>query len=203
MKKSLVITGAASLALAAMPVLGAFADVTDTVQITIPSACSVASDSGETTPGATNSMTSNMTNNDVKEFSAAQDAAGAGGDIYVTCNASGGWNITAVGFSSDTEGNTDMVVTTGTGTAIPTNASPAAGTSAWAYKIVDTGSTGATIVPTTWSVIPNQAGVVVSKSGAISEGHISTNYKVSTSATQEAATYTGKVKYVVSSGLGL
>ena len=41
MKKSLIATGAASLALAAMPVVGAFATVTDTVQLTIASSCSV------------------------------------------------------------------------------------------------------------------------------------------------------------------
>lgn len=201
MKKSLIAAGAASVALAAMPVLGTFADVIDVVQITISSSCSVGSDTSSPA-GTGKTMTANMINGDVKEFSNAQGADAAGGDIYVTCNSSSGWNITAVGYSSDTEGTTTMPATTGTGTAIPTGTDHLDGSaSQWAFKLVDDG-TGATLVPTNWTAIPSEATKVASKTGAISAGHIRTAYKVSTSPTQEAATYTGKVKYVVSAGVG-
>ena len=203
MKKSLIAAGAASVALAAMPVLGTFADVVDTVEITISSACGVNTDT-ESTPGTGQTFTANMTNNDVHTWA----ADGTGGELYVTCNDASGWNVTAQGYSNDTAGTTTMVVTQGSGTAIPTGANPAAGTSAWAFNIADS-NTQATIVSgyssanDNWAQIPATATRVAHKSGtAVSEGLIYTGYKVSTSATQQAATYTGKVKYVVSAGVG-
>ena len=198
MKKSLIATGAASLALAAMPILGVSADVIDTVQITISSACGVNSDT-ESTPGAGQTFTATMTNSDTHEW----DADGTGGELYVTCNDASGWNVTAQGFSNDTAGTTTMVAT-GSGTAIPTGTTLDGTVSAWAFKVAD-GDTGATIVSaySAYAQVPSAATRVAYKSGtAVSQGLIYTGYKVSTSATQQADTYTGKVKYVVSAGVG-
>ena len=203
--KKLAIAGASAV-LAAMPVLGVFAAdgdaVIDTVQITISSSCGVNSDT-ETTPGTGQTFTASMVNNDVHEW----DADGTGGELYVTCNSASGWNVTAQGYSNDTAGTTTMVGT-GIGTDIPTAANPTAGTSAWAFKVADsagTAATGATIVSaySTYAAVPSAATRVAYKNGtAVSQGLIYTGYKVSTSATQQADTYTGKVKYVVSAGVG-
>ena len=195
--KKLAIAGA-SLALAAMPILGVSADVIDTVQITISASCGVASDT-ESTPGTGQTFTATMTNSDTHEW----DADGTGGELYVTCNDASGWNVTAQGYSNDTAGTTTMVAT-GSGTAIPTGTTLDGTVSAWAFKIAD-GDTGATIVSaySNYAQVPAAATRVAYKSGtAVSEGLINTGYKVSTSATQQADTYTGKVKYVVSAGVG-
>ena len=56
MKKSLIATGAAAVALAAMPALGAFADVTDTVILTISSSCSVGQTQGSPVSGTGKTM---------------------------------------------------------------------------------------------------------------------------------------------------
>ncbi len=202
MKKSLIATGAAAVALAAMPALGAFADVIDTVEITIAESCTVASDTAST-PGAENTMTADMVNNDVKEFTGTTGAM-KGGDIYVTCNSASGWKVTAQGYSGNTAGTTDMVPDNASNTPIATaaEASIVAGTSAWGFKVTDdtTNPTGASITTSAYTAVPETATKVASKAGAISQGILHTNYKVSTSATQQADTYTGKVKYVVSQG---
>lgn len=198
MKKSLIAAGAASVALAAMPVLGTFADVIDTVQITISSSCGVNSDT-ESTPGTGQTFTATMTNSDTHEWA----ADGAGGELYVTCNDASGWNVTAQGYSSNTASTTTMVPTA-SGTAIPTGTTLDGNVSAWAFKVADS-DTGATIVDgySDYAQVPAAATRVAYKSGtAVSEGLIYTGYKVSTSATQQADTYTGKVKYVVSAGIG-
>ncbi len=210
MKKILIAgAGVAALAVAAMPILGASADVIDTVQITISSACSVASDLAanidpQSNPGTGQTFTATMTNNDVEEW----DANGTGGELYITCNDTHGWNVTAQGYSSDTPGTTTMVPAD-SGTAIPTGTTLTAGTSNWAFKIADS-NTGATIVTgyTSYSQVPADAARIAYKANAqgspsmVSESLIYTGYKVSTSATQEADTYTGKVKYVVNAGVG-
>lgn len=199
MKKVLIAgAGVAALGLAAMPVLGAFADVTDTVEITIASSCSVNSDT-EDTPGTGQKFTATMVNGDTKEW----EADGTGGELYVTCNDAGGWNVTAQGFSNDTAGTTTMVPTA-SGTAIPTGTTLDGTVSDWAFKVAD-GNTGATIVSaySSYAQVPATATRVAYKSGtAVSEGLIYTGYKVGVSPTQQADKYTGKVKYVVSAGVG-
>ncbi len=189
MKKSLIATGAASLALAAMPVLGAFADVTDTVQINIQGACSVGQTSSSQTGGGV-TLTETMINGATKTW----DADGsAGGTLKVSCNDASGWNIKAVG-SSDGTAKTSMKAT-GSGTAIPTGTSGAA--SYWAFKVA---GTGAETNFTSWHTVPSTATKVAGGSSAVSEGEINTGYQVHVSASQEADTYTGKVTYTVSAG---
>ena len=204
MKKSLIAVGATSLALAAMPILGTFADVTDTVTVTISSSCGVASDT-ESTPGTGAELSATMVNGDVHEWPAAakeSPATGsAGGDLYITCNDASGWNVTAQGYGNNTAGNTSMVPT-GSGTPIATGTALDGTVSDWAYMIADDG-TGATVSTNDYTAVPSAATRVAYKSGTpVSEGHIYTGYKVGISPTQQADTYTGKVKYVVSAGVG-
>ena len=199
MKKVLIAgAGVATLAMAAMPFLGVSADVIDTVQITISSSCGVNSDT-ESTPGTGQTFTANMVNGDTHEW----EADGDGGELYVTCNDASGWNVTAQGFSNNTAGTTTMVPT-GSGTAIPTGTTLNGTVSDWAFMVAD-GDTDATIVSAyaSYAQVPSAATRVAYKSGtAVSEGLIYTGYKVGVSPTQQADTYTGMVKYVVSAGVG-
>ena len=191
MKKSLIATGAASLALAAMPVLGAFADVTDTVVLTIQSSCSVGQTSA--TAGAGKTITeSNAVNSHLYTY----DADGsAGGTLKVTCNDASGWNVKAVG--SSTGSNKTVMVPTGSGTAIATGTAESGATSNWMFKV---SGTGAVSGYTSWSEVPSTATKVATSSTAISEGAINTGYQVWVSATQQADTYTGSVTYTVAQG---
>ncbi|MBR3236107.1 hypothetical protein IKF92_00270 [Candidatus Saccharibacteria bacterium] len=198
MKKSIIAASASAVALAAMPVLGAFADVTDTVQVTITQSCTVASDTNTSDPGAANAtFSANVANGATKTWAAA---SGTGGSLYISCNDASGWNVKAQGYSNDTAGTTTMV-TTGSGTPIATGTTFSGATSAWAFKLADDG-TGATIVADDWTAVPASATLVASKSGTVSQGHIFTGYQVYVSPTQVEGTYIGKVKYTVAAGLG-
>ena len=192
MKKSIIATGAASLALAAMPVVGAFAavqsSVTDTVKVTINGACSVGTGADSQT-GTGNLFEETMTNNTTKEWAA--DSAGS--SIKVSCNDASGWNIKAQGTSTATV-PTSMDAT-GTGTDIATGTS---GTNSyWAFQVTGTGSVSAF---NSWHIVPSDATVVASGSGAVSEQVVKTGYKVYVGATQQADVYTGKVTYTVAAG---
>ena len=190
MKKSIIATGAASLALAAMPVLGVFADVTDTVILTIPSSCSVGQTQGSPATGEGKTM---------QELSASNgqlytwDADGSqGGTLKVTCNAASGWQVKAQGTSTGSPA-TSMVGTNG-GTSIATGTSESGATSNWMFKVAGTGTVSGY---QSWSAVPAAATPVASGSTAVSESQINTGYQVWVSATQEAGTYTGKVTYTV------
>lgn len=185
MKKSLIATGAAAVALAAMPALGAFADVTDTVILTINSACSVGQSTA--TGGGGKTIEQTAVNDHLYTF----DADGTqGGTIKVTCNAAGGWQVKAVGSGTGSPA-TAMAGTNG-GTSIATGTAVNGATSNWMFKVA---GTGAVSDYTSWAAIPATATVVASGSGAISEGSINTGYQVWVSATQPAGTYTGRVTY--------
>ena len=204
MKKSLVAASAASLALAAMPALGAFAadqeSITDVIQVTISDSCTIGSGT-DSTHGTGKVFEKTVTNNSTTEFTAGKEGAG---DIKVTCNNNTGWNIVAQGFTNDTPGTTTMISTGGKGgTAIPTGTAHTA--SDWSFRVVDdtTNPTGATLGASSWTNIPGATPLkVASKAGAVSEGVLHTEYQVYIDATQQADTYTGKVRYTVSAGLG-
>ena len=190
MKKSLIATGVAAVALAAMPALGAFAAVTDTVTITINGSCSVG---GETaTSGAGVSLSETMTNGSTKVW----DADGtAGGKLVVSCNDASGWNVKAVGAS--TGGTITSMTPTAGGTPIATGTATSGATSNWAFKV---SGTGAVADYTSFAAVPGTATKVATSSDAASAVQINTGYQVYVSATQEADTYTGRVTYTVAEG---
>lgn len=184
--KKLAIVGA-SAALAAMPILGTFADVTDTVTITIPDACSVGQASASQTGGGVTLKEEAAVNNHLYSW----DADGtAGGTLKVSCNV-GDWMVKAVG------ANGGSMVASGSGTPIVTGTATSGDTSNWAFKVA--GTTGVTVVDTyqNYAAVPKDATKVAGGSGAISEGTIYTGYQVWISPTQQADTYTGKVTYTV------
>ena len=181
--KKLAILGA-SAALAALPAVGVFAAtgtvVTDTVQVTINSACNI------TTTNASNTYSATMTNGQLKsDFGSTE--------MTIACNDAGGWHITAVGSGADATVKTAMNAT-GSGTDIATGTAISGATSNWAMKVTGTGATGFT----SFAAVPSSATDVASGTGAVSGGTLSTTYQVWISATQQADTYTGQVTYTLS-----
>lgn len=192
MKKSLIATGAAAVALAAMPMAGTFAAVTDTVTLTIQGSCSVGGAAGSTSTVGKTITEANAVNNHLYQY----DADGsAGGTLKVTCNNASGWQVKAVGAGTGTP--VTSMAAGGSGTPIVTGTATSGNTSNWAFKIA--GTTGVT-VPTTYAsyaAVPATATTVASGTAAIAEGTIYTGYQVWVSATQQADTYTGRVTYTV------
>ena len=129
--------GIAALGLAVLPTAGTFADVTDTVVVTINSSCSVTSSTGDN-PTVVNNFSDSVTNGNYKEWA---PVAATGGKLYVSCNSASGWHVSAVGIGTG-DVVTDMKGTDG-GTKIQTVASgsvPTTGaTSAWGMKLAGSG----------------------------------------------------------------
>ena len=181
MKKVMVAGIASTLAL--LPVTGVFAatgtTVTDTVQVTINSACLI------TTTNAANTYSATMTNGQLKsDFGSTT--------MTIDCNDAAGWHVTAVGTGADATDKTAMNAT-GSGTDIATGTATSGDTSNWAMKVTGTGATGFT----TFAAVPASATNVATGSGAVSGGTLTTTYQVFISATQQADTYTGQVTYTL------
>lgn len=190
MKK--LLAGAGAVALAAMPMVGAFADVTDTVTITIQDACSVGQTSSSQTGGGVTLSEPDAKNGQTYTW----DADGtSGGTLKVSCNDAGGWQVKAQG--AGTGSPVTSMVPSASGTAIVTGTATSGAASNWAFKVA--GTTGVTVVSTyqNYAAVPATATKVASGAGAASEASVYTGYQVYVSATQQADTYTGKVTYTV------
>lgn len=124
--------------------------------------------------------------------------------IQAVCNDASGLKVYAIGYSENTDGNTNLVsevgtIATGTYTEGDT-------TSSWAMKITDNGGTNTAVIPTAfqdYNVVPNDYTLVASfapQTATASSIKINTSYAVFASRTQPAGSYTGKVKYTITSG---
>ena len=179
MKKSIIAAGAASVALAAMPIVGAFAltSVTDTINATVGAGCTISDSTGHTVditvaPGATATST-------------------AAESITVVCN-SNNWHVTAVGAGA-----------TGTATslysgenAIATGTATSGETSNWAFKIASATNAAISDGYNTFIAVPATATNVVDGSAAATSV-VTTQYQVYAATGQASGTYTGKVTYTV------
>ena len=188
MKKSIIAASAASVALAAMPVVGAFAaasDITqaqDTLNITVGSSCTF------DTTNATNEYTASLAANELKIFTEKST------ELKVTCNNTTGYTVKGafIDLAGQTSGNEDKI-------AFATSA-PAAGSGTWAAKLTATaiGATNAT--PNTY--LSNNGTVITSgvQSGTTGRSYDSATiqYAVSTGS-QKADTYTGTATYTFAS----
>ena len=198
MKKSIKIAtlGVAALGFAGVPFAGAFADgnltTTDTVRVTIESACSL-------TATGTDSYETTLFNGSVSEDLGSTS-------INIKCNDKGGWKVNAIGANASTvasAGATDMAPVNAASSPIATGTTLDGTVSAWAMKL--TAGTG-TYAPTitegfaAYHAIPGEANVKVA-SGATTDqttgSTFTTNYKVAVSPTQQADVYTGKVTYTL------
>lgn len=199
MKKSIIAASAASVALAAMPVVGAFAanTATDTVQITVQAACAIA---------ATNANPGTYTD-DITPGAAATSISGS--TFEITCNDTGGWYLKAAGNgSSTTKTNMHLSGAEGETDDIQTGTTLSGGNSAWGFKFTSTGGTvanGYDGANGTWAAIPLSSAnqTVVSHANAVSLGDskdtVSVTYGVYAKESQKTGTYTGVVLYTLGS----
>ena len=222
MKKSLIATGAASLALAAMPIAGVFAaatpagDITDTLNVNIPAGCTIVNSlnpqapANGSNPAITNSYTVEMQNGEFRtNIGGTNDATTSGGAVNVvdvSCNtgsgagAEAGWKLTAVG--AGTEDHETELYKSGSDTIVTGLAESAGQTdvSNWAFKV--TKASSATYANSYnsgnggYMAVPDQETDLITGSGSIT-GAFTMNYQVYVSQTQPTGTYTGAVKYTL------
>ena len=199
MKKSIIAAGAASVALAAMPIVGVFAasgdpieshSVNDVVRASIQSGCS-----------ASDSVVNKNVNLTVAPGTLAETTAA--GSISIICTGGINWNITAVG-----AGETGHETTLYDGTNdIATNANTTSGTtSAWAFKASSITNNADPETPitvngtngTSWQAIPAATSPVTLQSGnAAANLTLNTQYRVYAALSQNPGTYAGKVTYTI------
>ena len=200
--KKLAIAGA-SVALAAMPVVGVFAEgndgtlsQTDTVVVTVESACSLTSNHEEDTP-TPNKYAATITNG-------AANTSITGSALTITCNDTGGWDLNAIGAGTATGHNNYMDASTNVDDddIVTADGTPTASSSAWAFKVAKSGTdseTAATITTgyTGFKAVPSSSTKIVTGTSTKGNVTITATYGVSIDDTQSAGTYTGKVQYTL------
>ncbi len=166
---------------------------TDTVVVTVDSSCSLASSGSGLSPASAYSV--NLANG---EF----DDDIEGSTFTITCNDTGGWKLTAVGYTNEVEGTTYMDASTNvseddiqTGTTLDGTVSD------WAVQF-DKGGTDASHTNVlygynTFAVIPDSTTVVATGSSTAGNATVTATYGIGISPTQSAGTYTGKVLYTL------
>ncbi|MBR2658610.1 hypothetical protein IKD57_01790 [Candidatus Saccharibacteria bacterium] len=189
MKKKMIAAGAASLALAAMPVVGVFADtqatVTDTVTLTVSPTCKM-----EATAAA---ATYNLGTSTV----AHEYAAVTGTPMTITCNAQAGWTLTAA---------VTALTATGTTQTIPFGAYSTSGESVWSAQMALSGNdTTNASLGTEWNdftlakTFAGDLSISTVASGnansAVSGLIITPSYKAYGAAHQAAGSYSGTITY--------
>lgn len=218
MKKSLIAAAGATLAVAAMPAVGVFADgtFTDTVTVTVIKSCVFQAEWTQDSQQKTGDLSgrsfsaTNVVPGTLLHFGGVEsdDAGPAPGSSAATpivkmeCNTgngqsgSGTWTVSAVGATEG--GSITSMKPTASGTAIATGTATSGGTSNWAFKI--TGDRGSVAQGyTSYTSIPSVATPVFT--GTADAGNDSTftpAYQVYIGTNQEADTYTGKVTYTLS-----
>lgn len=203
MKKSLIATGAASLALAAMPMAGVFAGtstVTDTLTVNIPAACTIRNDetTGEEsgTPSTANAYNVTMKNGELRD-DIGSDAEGVTGDndstIEVSCNIQSGTDAGRSLAAAGKSGSTALVETTDNTKTIPTGDGTGT-TSYWQFKTAASGVTYASgYANNTFAAVPANATIATGTGDA----EFTMTYKVYVDLTQATGTYTGGVVYTL------
>ena len=118
--------------------------------------------------------------------------------ITAFCNDSGGFAIYAVGYSGDTEGNTDMIGSV-PGYNIATGTATSGDTSQWSMRIGSLRDVDIMNGYNNYHAVPSSYTKVASHdaSTSVSGSQITTTYAAYIAPTQVAATYEGKVKYTM------
>lgn len=182
MNKRILGVSAASAVLAAMPLLGVFADdnqkVTDTVTVTVQPSCTL----GEEVNGAnpTEVIANGAKNENMK-----------GSTFSITCN-NGGWELKAVGGDGS---NADTTMKDSSSHTISsTNGTLDGKTSNWAFK-----ATGTNVESDyqTWHAIPGEATKIAGNETNAGAESVEITYGVSIAPDQNEGTYVGKVTYTL------
>lgn len=220
MKKSIIATGAASLALAAMPVVGVFAatsTVTDEINITIAKECAITTNTTDPSDGnqgigdgthTDRTFSATMQNGELKVLggsgnTGAEDSATS--LINVVCNdpategTATSWQLTAIGGDGTTAST--VLDAAASGADILTGTATSGATSNWAMKIE--GADGLTIQNgfSAFRAVPGEATVVTTGNGTKSAA-FTPSYQVYIGTNQQADTYTGHVTYTLTNPAG-
>ena len=194
MKKSIIAAGAASVALAAMPAMGVFADQTDTINVTIDQTCQI-----DSVSHAASTDTSNVSNSAwTGDSLAGKMTNGTTTDNYgattftITCNANGGFSVNTTTVDSLTA--SEVEDSEGNKLTIAPATDFGASKSGWAYKVTAV-SNGITNGASAWQAAT--ATGIVTGSSPISAGTFTVTYGMGISSTQSADTYTGTIVYEI------
>lgn len=187
MKKKLIAAGAASLAVAAMPVLGVFADdvknIQDTITVTVEPTCSFDTNSGAAS-ASDESYSATVLNG-------AEAAFTAGGvhNFFVKCNDTEGYTVSATPTAL-----TGLLPATGDKNSIPYtttyNASGKAGM--WTATVASSDAHN----PTVSTPVPQAGGVIITD-GKTDGTAFAVTYKAFVGTETPADTYTGHMTYVL------
>ena len=199
MKKSIIAAGAASVALAAMPIVGAFAasnqSIVDNINLTVSKGCTI---TDPTTPRT-------VTMDSIVAGGSATTKNGAG--IALVCNATN-WSVSAQGTYAP-DGVTgavatalNKVVSNAVAATIATGSDFTGTSSAWGFK-VSVSQSGETPTPdgniTTnyddYTAVPSSATPIVS--GLKTTATITPSYKAIAASAQEPGDYSGQVTYTI------
>lgn len=184
--KKLAIAGA-SLALAAMPVLGVFADdvqnITDNITVTVNPTCSFDNNSGAASAAGEN-YTATVLNGAEASFN-----AGGVHNFFVKCNDTEGYTVSATPSAL-----TGELPVTGTKNSIPyTTTYNATGTAGmWTATVASNDSHNPTVV----TPVPAAGGVIVTD-GKTNGTAFAVTYKAYVGTETPADTYTGTMTYLL------
>ena len=216
MKKSIIAAGAASVALAAMPIVGAFAanttytGLTDKVLLEVTKSCQMEADDSLDVTVSPNKGTEV----DLGEIAAGTAVAGSvandGTEMIITCNSTAGWTLSAqatdmttnvsggpnytipfgqyAGASQTTSVWSAQIAMTGQGTS-PARAQISNGAGAYSTTTVNT--TGTTVIAQNTS----DSSVSPAKPYGVSGLTITPSYTAYAAADQEAGNYAGTITY--------
>ena len=198
MKKSIIAAGAASVALAAMPVVGVFAETTtsggivkDEVSVTVSDTCSITS----TGTLASNTITRSVSFGTVTTSGANPEKQAEA--MIIDCNK--GWALTAKAAGSPAGHEKDLVSSGNYIYGDPTGDGVSGTVSNWKFKLTGTDITTTTTNYTNYQVIPdNTTGVAVAgnASGADSVS-ITPSYQLDLIGSQAAGIYEGAISYTL------
>ncbi|MBQ1298549.1 hypothetical protein IIY24_01795 [Candidatus Saccharibacteria bacterium] len=195
--KKLAIAGASAV-LAALPVVGVFADdpIIDEIKVTVNSSCHMSTGATAATQTYDGARLSATVAPGTLVGDTGTSWGGTSSTIKVTCNDDGGWQVTAQGVAglTGTAATTAQTVMKAQshGVDIVTGLGTSNTPSNWAYKV-----TGAGQVSADFRVVPETATVVATSNSPVAEGSITPAYRVWVATDQGADTYTGYVKYVL------
>ena len=210
MKKKIIAAGVASLAVAATPMAGVFAEnygtaVVDQVQVTVTKVCNIRSGGTVDNPTYDGAQFSKTVTPGTLIGGGSSDSqewdSGTATTLSYNCNDNGGWKITAQGVSGTSgtvSAQTTMAPSSSDSTAIVTGTATDGNTSNWAFKVVGTGAVSSY---TDFAAVPGTSTAVASSTDSVSGGTLTPSYRVWISPTQESDTYTGYVRYILTAPL--
>ena len=195
MKKTLI-AGAASVALAAMPVVGAFAategSFQDNITVTVDSGCTIEVAGGTAGQYADRTFSANIAAGTVETLTGVegQESTTPAAAMQVSCNVADpgqAWHITATAANGGALKSGEDTIPAGTNT----NGT----TSSFAYS-VNNGST--------WLAVPTAAGATVANGTTVkgTPTEFKPIYRVYVAPDQNPGTYTGSVTYTMVLGSG-